>query len=330
MYRALSNDGLSLLIPRFFKNGTDARWISCHNGYDNTLRGHLLSKLDELQFAMMGDMDECRMSLYGIHRLLNTRTMGAAQLMPALDGLDVMAREHCRSIERFIACLSAELLVRQPSQQRWRSLVEGIGKEARALLEAIVDAVAERGRLGAKARLDLEERVARLGVRLEAQRAVSMAVVQALRQRARLCQLCDLFGASNPMAGTFGARTVDLFLLDRGDPPMLMAEAVRLVLHQELCWLADNGHDKLAAWWRRDAGLAIVVRSAAAGAGPSSSRTVEHVCRPLRATTPYETHATALLADQLSIVVERGDAGVTVTAPEFVARPAPGLKLVTG
>lgn len=284
----------------------------------NETRGDPLSKLNELQSAVIGDMDECRMSLYGIHQLLKSRTVGAAQLMPALASLDVMAREHCRSVDIFIACLLAELTPLHSRQERWRPLVEGIGREAAALQRAIIDAVAVRGRLGAKARLEIEGRVVVLRTRLESQRAVSMAVVQALRGHTRACQLCDLFGADSTTAATSEARTVALFLLDDGaELPMLVVEAMRVVIHQELWLLAGQytqpGHCRLIARWRPEVGLIITL--AGAGGAPSLGGTVEQLRRSLHTVSSYETQAVAALAAEMSIVVTRSVAGVTVALP---------------
>ncbi|MEM9696979.1 MAG: hypothetical protein AAGA56_30870, partial [Myxococcota bacterium] len=61
----------------------------------------------------LDDMDECIMSLYGLGRLLQSRTIGPAQLLPTLDattsGLSARGRAIVARVEHAADALPASL-----------------------------------------------------------------------------------------------------------------------------------------------------------------------------------------------------------------------------
>src|SRR5262245_46478663 len=133
-------------------------------------------------------MNECVMAIYGITRLLKSRDLGPAQLVPAIESFREEIERHCVSIEPLFAGLRAAAAERGALSDA----VAALEPAARRVAESIMKAFSGTLKLGARQRLKMEREAERLGAELEAVRGLADALHAALLARPVYVTVADL------------------------------------------------------------------------------------------------------------------------------------------
>lgn len=177
-------------------------------------------------------MGECVMSIYGIARSLASRELGPAQLLPAVDDFRVRSAEAAVAVAPMLARLEGlahPTCLAEP--------VHALVSEVRAVIADVEETFARAGKLGARARLELERNIERVGGQLQASHRVVGVMDATLAPRPIKLSLSDLLRGRWAPQPTFVTRRLELCVkLSAGqrfeaDPKVVWA-VVEHMLHE--------------------------------------------------------------------------------------------------
>ncbi len=160
-------------------------------------------------------MGECVMSVYGIARLLGSRDIGPAKLLPPIEAFSASAQQHWDLLHELFAELRQQA-VRSGGLVDTVALVEA---EARRICGEMSSAFNQPLKLKARQRLEMERAAQRLGGELEAIRWLSVVTAAALQPRMALVSPDELLGDQWRTGPLFVAQQVMLAV-----PPGLPAK----------------------------------------------------------------------------------------------------------
>lgn len=214
------------------------------------------------EWTALGATGESVMALYAITRLLKSRDLGPAQLVPAVEANRADALK--------LAPLLRELfgLLQEASNEspHLRAALAELEPFATEVADGVAEAFTRRGlsRLGARERLRLERRAEQLGSDLEGIRAQLELVAATLHARPVELLLANVVGGRSGQAPTFVSRqaSIAVDLRDEkgfvGDPRVLW-----LLFEAALRQLAPQGdHFVLEAQSDDHGGVCVRIRAA--------------------------------------------------------------------
>jgi hypothetical protein len=178
-------------------------------------------------------MSECVMSIYGIARLLQSRDLGPAQILPSIESFGSLVEENCRAMPPIFAAL------RHDAPSSLRPAIDQLEAATHAIGDEIVRTFEPPGKLGARERLHLERAAVRVGGQLQSACGLLDAVTGAIRPRPALLTLGELLRGRWQARPTFVERRVELNMVAadshgfEGDPRVMLAfveRAVRVVV----------------------------------------------------------------------------------------------------
>jgi hypothetical protein len=191
-------------------------------------------------------MSELVMALYGVARVLKSRDLGPAQLMPAIASFrdEVQVQVQGSSVEPMFAGLrdaARELGALSGSVET----IEGAAREMLADMNAVL---AGSLKLGARQRLAMEREAERIGAELDALRSLADVVYSGLLARPVYVTLDDLLRGRWHMPPTFVRQRVSV-LLGEGASNGLVAEprVARGLLEHAFRQLAADQRTELEA-----------------------------------------------------------------------------------
>jgi hypothetical protein len=155
----------------------------------------------ELTIGMMG---ECVMSIYGISRLLNTRDLGAAKILPTVEAFGSEVKANCAALPALFQGLHDE------APQSLKGAVDLLRVAAEQTTGEIVSVFDQKRKLNARERLALERDAERLGGQLQGVRDLLDVLHGALHPRKTLLTLGELLRDQWRTKPTFVKRRVEL------------------------------------------------------------------------------------------------------------------------
>jgi hypothetical protein len=254
-----------------------------------------------------GVMGECVMSVYGIARLLGSRDIGSAKLVPPIEAFSASAQQHWDLLHRLFADLGQQA----DRHDCLRDTVALVAGEARRICDELSHAFNPPFKLRARQRLELERAAQRLGGELEAIRWLSVVTAAALNPRTALVSPDELLGDQWRSGPLFVVQKVKLAVPPglpaklQGDPRVLRA-------------LLEHYVRKVHAAGARPPVLDLQVDgpNVSLGLGKSEgalSTTIEQVTVPLGVALDIEEPVLAAVAERVGISVAAEPGGGRAT-----------------
>ena len=177
------------------------------------------------------------MSLYGIHRMLGSRDLGPAQILPTITafGTDEYG---CHEVDAAL-----DVLRREAPDDGFRSAIDalrGALHEAEGRMSTAFSTVAK---LGARERLELERRVEPVGGELQALRDLIEVVQGALHPRPARMTLSELLRGRWRTRPAFVAQTIELHVAAAHDQFEADPRVLWGLVERSLAQVADAGVD---------------------------------------------------------------------------------------
>ena len=257
------------------------------------------------------------MSIYGILRLLQTRDVGPAQVLPAIDAFGEEVAAKCGAIDNMFTVLREKCANGLGNDGlSAHGLAEAIGITERLLRNTTAQVVetfsAKRKRLGAKERLELERQAERLGGDLQCAWMlldVLHAACEPRRTPLTLGELCREPWRTRP---TFISKRVEVHLIGadkiqiEADPRIMSA----LILEQ-IARVVSAGVEKPFATMTAEGDAVLLSVGLIDDVGDS---TIERVPVTLAPATPELAAVLAAVADHADIrVCQDRDPGLVLT-----------------
>lgn len=177
------------------------------------------------------------MSLYGIHRMLSSRDLGPAQILPTISAF--ASDEHrCHVVD-----VALDALRREAPSDDLRSALDALRAALREAEGRMATAFSTVAKLGARERLELERRVEPVGGELQALRDLLEVVQGALHPRPARMTLSELLRGRWRTRPAFVAQTIELHVAAAHDQFEADPRVLWGLVERSLAQVAEAGVD---------------------------------------------------------------------------------------